>query len=78
MVKSRNLGLTCGLLICTLISENQGLEKSRSVSNLKKNSGPASLDFFVGLHLKNNTFKKKKKEAENVKDTNNMGYDVMK
>ena len=35
-----------GLLICTLISENQGLEKSRSASNLRKISGPANLDFF--------------------------------
>ena len=37
----------------TLISDNQGLEKSRSVSNLRKisNSGHASLDFFLGLHL---------------------------
>ena len=43
---------TCGLLICTLISENQGFEKSRSASNLRKNSGPANLDFFLGLHLK--------------------------
>ena len=40
-----------GLLICTLISENQGLEKSRSASNLRKISGPANLDFFQGLHL---------------------------
>ena len=31
-----------GLLICTLISENQGLEKLRSVSNL---------DFFSVCHL---------------------------
>ena len=37
---------TCGHLICTFISENQGLEKLRSASNrmvyginLKKNSG---------------------------------------
>ena len=29
------------LLICTLISENQGLEKSRSVSNPRNNSGSA-------------------------------------
>ena len=35
-----------GLLICTLISENQDLEKSRSVSNLRKISGPVNLDFF--------------------------------
>ena len=26
--------------------ENQGLEKSRSTSNLRKSSGPANLDFF--------------------------------
>ena len=38
--------VTIGLLICTLISENQGLEKSRSYSNLRKISGPANLDFF--------------------------------
>ena len=30
-----------GLLICTLISENQGLEKSRSISNPRKSSGLA-------------------------------------
>ena len=34
-----------------MISENQGLEKLRSVSNLRKISGPANLDFFLGLHL---------------------------
>ena len=39
-----------GHLICTLISENQGLEKSRSVSNLRKISGPAHLIFF-SFHL---------------------------
>ena len=39
-----------GHLICTLISENQGLEKSRSVSNLRKISGPAHLNFF-SVHL---------------------------
>ena len=43
--------LTISLLIWTLISENQGLEKSRSASNLRKISGPANLDFFLGLHL---------------------------
>ena len=47
---SRNLLSTLGLLICTLISENVGLEKSRSVSNLRKMSGPGNLDFFLGLH----------------------------
>ena len=40
-----------GLFICTLISENQGLEKSRSASNLRIISVPANLDFFLGLHL---------------------------
>jgi hypothetical protein len=35
-----------GLLICTLISENLGLEKSRSDSNLRNISGPGNLDFF--------------------------------
>ena len=39
------------LLICTLISENLGLEKSRSYSNLRKISGPANLDFFSVCHL---------------------------
>ena len=37
-------------LFCTLISENQGLEKLRSVSNLRKISGPAQLIFF-SVHL---------------------------
>ena len=44
-------GLTIGLLICSLISENEGLEKSRSFSNLRKISGPAHLDFFSVCHL---------------------------
>ena len=39
------------LLICTLTSENLVLEKSRSVSNLGKISGPGNLDFFLDLHL---------------------------
>ena len=34
------------LLICTLISENQGI-----VSNLRKMSGPAHLDIFSVCHL---------------------------
>ena len=33
-------------LICTLISENEGLEKSMSASNLRNISGPGNLDFF--------------------------------
>ena len=43
---SHNLLSTLGLLICTLISESQGLQKSRSVSNLRKSSGPVHLDIF--------------------------------
>ena len=39
-----------GLLICTLISENQGLEKLRSTLNLRKISGPAELNF-CSVHL---------------------------
>ena len=44
---------TTGLLICTLISEKQGLKKLRSVSNLRKISGPADLDFLqvYGINL---------------------------
>ena len=34
-----------------MISENQGLEKSRSASNLRKIAVSANLDFFLGLHL---------------------------
>ena len=36
-------------LICPLISENEGLEKSRAASNLKKISVPAHLNFFFSL-----------------------------
>jgi hypothetical protein len=49
-------------LICTLISENKGLEKLRSVSNLRKISGPAHLffslspGFFSGLWYKSSFF----------------------
>ena len=43
--------MSVGLLICTLISENQGLEKSRSASNHRKISGPANLDFVSVCHL---------------------------
>ena len=39
---------TIGLLICTLISGNHGLENSRTDSNLRKISGPANLLFFLG------------------------------
>ena len=38
-------------LICALISENEGLEKSRSASNLRKISVPAHLNFFSVCHL---------------------------
>ena len=41
---------SCGLLICTLISENHGLEKSRSTSNVRKNFRAANLDFFSRFH----------------------------
>ena len=37
---------TEGHLFCTLISENQGLQKLRSASNLRKISGPAHMNFF--------------------------------
>ena len=43
--------LTVSHLICTLISENEGLEKSRSASNLRKISVPAHLNFFSVCHL---------------------------
>ena len=39
---------TSGHLICTLISENQGLDKLRSVSKI---SGTAQLNFFSVCHL---------------------------
>ena len=42
---------TLGHLICTLISENQGLEKLRSVLNLREISGLAHLEFFSVCHL---------------------------
>ena len=42
--------LSC-LLICTSISENQGLKKSKSASNLKRLSGPANLESFGILEL---------------------------
>ena len=38
-------------LICTLISENEGLEKLRSASDLRKISVPAHLNFFSVCHL---------------------------
>ena len=40
-----------GLLICTLISENQGLEKLRSDSNFRKISGPCNPGFLLVCHL---------------------------
>jgi hypothetical protein len=42
----QDLKQTFGLLIYTLISGNQGLEKSGSALNLKKISGPANLNCF--------------------------------
>ena len=46
-----SLLVTIGHLICTLISEKEGLEKLRSVSNFRKISGHAHLDFFSVCHL---------------------------
>ena len=43
-------GISISHLFCTLISENPGLEKSRSILNLRKISGPAQLNFF-SVHL---------------------------
>ena len=51
IIDLKSLHPTFGLLICTLISENQGLEKSRSASNLRKLLGPANLDLFSVCHL---------------------------
>ena len=51
-------------LFCTLISENQGLEKLRCVSNLIKISVPVDLNFISGLWYKsekNSVDKLKKK-----------------
>ena len=50
--------MAIGLLICTLISKKQGLEKSRSVSNLRKRSDHANLSpgFFSGLWYKPSFF----------------------
>ena len=45
------LDCTISHLICTLISENEGLEKLRSASNLRKISVPAHLNFFSVCHL---------------------------
>ena len=41
-----------GLLICTMISKNQGLKKSRSISNSRKISDSINLDFFSYSTLK--------------------------
>ena len=49
MAYSCNLNLYSHL-ICTLISENQGLDRLRSVSNLMKISVPVHLNFF-SVHL---------------------------
>ena len=42
--------MTHSHLICALISENEGLEKSSPASNLRKISVPANLNFF-SVHL---------------------------
>ena len=39
------------LLICTLISENQDLEKSMSISNPRKFSDSANLEFFFRFSI---------------------------
>ena len=49
--EKQSFKLTVGSLICALISENQGLHEFRFVSNVKKISGPAHLDFFSVCHL---------------------------
>ena len=46
MYGNTELGVSNIHLFCTLISENQGLEKLRSILNLRKISGPAELNFF--------------------------------
>ena len=43
--------VSLGLLICKFIHENQVLETLRSVSNLRKISGPGHLDSFPVCHL---------------------------
>jgi hypothetical protein len=43
--------LSLSHLICTFFSENEGLEKLRSASNLRKISVPAHLNFFSVCHL---------------------------
>ena len=53
---------TISPLFCTLISENQGLDKSRSVSNLIKISVPVHLIFFSGLW-----YKSEKKSVDKLK-----------
>ena len=60
------------LLICTLMYENQGLEKSRSASNLRKISGPANLNFFLGFHRKKKLYlyhKPEKNPGDKLKKT---------
>ena len=44
--KSSAQSTALGLLICTLISENQGLETSMFISNPRKIADSANLDFF--------------------------------
>ena len=51
IVWSSFLEMSISHLICTLISENKGLEKLRSASNLRKISAPAHLIFFSVCHL---------------------------
>ena len=50
-------------LICTLISENEGLEKLRSASNLRKISVPADLNFFSVLSFFQNLYHRSEKNS---------------
>ena len=54
-----------------MISENQGLEKPTSVSNLRKFSGPANMDILLGLNpgdklKKKSRFHQKVEKASNI------------
>ena len=67
--------LLFGLLICTLISENIGLEKSRSISNPRKISGSVNLDFFPGFQLEKKLglcYKSEKIQLPNLKKTSGL------
>ena len=72
IVWSSFLEMSISHLICTLISENKGLEKLRSASNLRKISAPAHLIFFSVCHLSfflNLYHKPEKIQETNLKKT---------